>query len=169
MEAKKPATTVPEDHRIAEQVTRLLAENQVLRERICRICRSPLQADGLSERMMLLVELANEEAVDLDARAAEKDKAAEQRRHALQEDLERHLSARKAEVAQLVGELTDAATAESERLVREAAGEAARILGRARREATALGELRGRVAGLLATADRLLAQCEQPEATPEDG
>lgn len=57
----------------AERLVRLLddlrAENEQLQERIDRICRTPIEPDGLQERMRRMVELAREEAAEIIARA----------------------------------------------------------------------------------------------------
>ncbi|SFB64401.1 hypothetical protein SAMN05216266_1439 [Amycolatopsis marina] len=57
----------------AEQFVRhlddLRAENDQLRERIDRICRTPIEPDGLQDRMRRMVELAREEAAEIIARA----------------------------------------------------------------------------------------------------
>ncbi|WP_116040554.1 DivIVA domain-containing protein [Amycolatopsis palatopharyngis] len=57
----------------AEQLVRRLddlrAENEQLQQRIDRICRTPIEPDGLQDRMRRMVELAREEAAEIIGRA----------------------------------------------------------------------------------------------------
>lgn len=76
--------------RLAERLEALRSENDKLRGRLARVCREPLETDGLSERMLHMVELAHEEAADIIAGA----EAAAERKRALQRRRARRLRAR---------------------------------------------------------------------------
>jgi colicin import membrane protein len=87
----------------AEQLTRLLeearAENRELRLRVDRISRSPVELDGLANRLVRMVELAKEESADLSARARSADQQAEERRRQIEQDFDLAMATKRAEVA----------------------------------------------------------------------
>ena len=87
----------------AEQLAKLLeearAENRELQLRVDRISRSPVELDGLANRLVRMVELAKEESADLSARAHRADQKAEQRRRQIEQDFELAMATRRAEVA----------------------------------------------------------------------
>ncbi|SDW38026.1 hypothetical protein SAMN05421504_101436 [Amycolatopsis xylanica] len=81
----------------ASDVTRILEavaeENRDLRARIDRICRTPIEPDGLAERLGRMVELAKEEAVALVSEAAEEAATTRERVAAQLREAQAHLAA----------------------------------------------------------------------------
>jgi chromosome segregation ATPase len=87
----------------AGQLAKLLeearAENRDLRLQVDKISRSPIALDGLANRLVRMVELAREESADVAARAHAADQRAELRRKRIEEDFERTMANRRAELA----------------------------------------------------------------------
>jgi colicin import membrane protein len=86
-----------------EQLAKLLeearTENRELRLRVDRISRSPIELDGLANRLVRMVELAKEESADLSARSRGADQKSEERRRQIEQDFELAMATRRAEVA----------------------------------------------------------------------
>ncbi|WP_370949132.1 hypothetical protein AB5J62_16700 [Amycolatopsis sp. cg5] len=81
----------------ASDVTRTLdalaEENRDLRARVDRICRTPIEPDGLAERLGRMVELAKEEALALVSEATEEATATRDRVATQLREAQAHLSA----------------------------------------------------------------------------
>lgn len=119
-------TVTAERDAVAEDVRRqsaelaaLRAENLKLRERLDRVCRTPVETDGLSERLWHMVDLAQKEAQEiLDKAQAE----AERRREEL-DKREAELKLRRAELEsehrELVHRIKAEAAAEAEEAARK--------------------------------------------------
>lgn len=103
----------------SRELAALRAENEKLRQRLDRVCRTPVETDGLSERLWHMVDLAQREASDIlnDANAE-----AERRRAEL-DKREEELQARRVELEaqhrELVRQLKADAAAEAEKADRE--------------------------------------------------
>src|SRR6187399_1105019 len=54
---------------LARQLEELRSENDRLREKLDRVARTPIEPDGLSERLLRMVELAEDEAAEITERA----------------------------------------------------------------------------------------------------
>lgn len=120
------AATSAED--LARQLEELRSENDRLRDKIDRIARSPLEADGLSERLLRMVELAEDEAAEITERArasAERSWAAEEKSsRRLRERHERmvtELDGRRKEMAAEHEEMMARTRAEVEMMTKQAA------------------------------------------------
>ncbi|SFP00664.1 DivIVA protein [Amycolatopsis arida] len=109
------------------------AENRELRDRVDRICRTPLPPDALQDRLRRMLEIAHEEAGEIEATA-------------------------RAESAARAERLLDDARAAAEEMVAEARATAERMLTEARRRAEALLLVRDRVAEQLGGARRVVAE-----------
>ncbi len=101
------------------ELAALRQENEKLRQRLDRVCRTPLEIDGLSERLWHMVDLAQREAQDiLTGAQAEAD-----RRRAELDKREAELEERRAELEsqhrELVRRVKADAAAEAERAERE--------------------------------------------------
>lgn len=66
-------------HRYGTELAALRESYDGLRDRFDRVCGTPVESDGLSERLLRMVELAESEAVEIraEAEAAARDRAAE--------------------------------------------------------------------------------------------
>lgn len=161
------------------------AENHQLRERFDRICRTPIPADALADRLGRMLELAQQEAEEIIARAhanaglaAESDEAARRDREQVVHDLDREIDERRRNARQVIVAEVDAARADAARLVRDANDEAGRIIADAYRTVDELRRQRDRVASQLRTAQRLLRKTaplspsdpkDQPVGPPDLG
>jgi DivIVA domain-containing protein len=113
---------------LARQLEELRCENDRLREKVDRVSRSPIEADGLSERLLRMVELAEDEAAEITERAraaAERSWAAAE--HSAQRLRERHerlvaeVDARRREAAAEHEDLMRRTRAQVEEMTSEAA------------------------------------------------
>ncbi|WP_052373166.1 DivIVA domain-containing protein [Amycolatopsis taiwanensis] len=75
---------------LARQLEELRSENDRLREKVDRVSRTPIEPDGLSERLLRMVELAEDEAAEITERA----RAAAERSWAAAEQAGRRLRER---------------------------------------------------------------------------
>jgi cell division septum initiation protein DivIVA len=113
---------------LARQLEELRTENDRLREKVDRVARTPIEPDGLSERLLRMVELAEEESAEITERArasAERSWAAAEKagrrlreRH---EKLVAELDARRREMAEEHDQLMARTRAEVETMNRQAA------------------------------------------------
>jgi colicin import membrane protein len=112
---------------LARQMEELRTENDRLRQKLVRVCRTPIEPDGLSERLLHMVELAEDEATEITERAraaADRSWAAAER--AAQRLRERHekllteLDARRKEMAAEHEELVRRTRAEVDLMTRQA-------------------------------------------------
>jgi chromosome segregation ATPase len=87
----------------AEQLAKLLeearAENRELKLRVDRISRSPVELDGLANRLVRMVELAKEESAEVLTRANSAEQQSEERRRQIEQDFELSMTKRRAEVS----------------------------------------------------------------------
>jgi colicin import membrane protein len=94
---------VSQSEELAKLLEEARAENRELRSRVDRISRSPVELDGLANRLVRMVELAKEESADLSERARTADEQAERRRRQIERDFELAMATRRAEVARDLG------------------------------------------------------------------
>ncbi|EIE99934.1 hypothetical protein SacglDRAFT_03068 [Saccharomonospora glauca K62] len=103
----------------SEELAALRRQNDKLRRRLDRVCRTPVEPDGLSERLWHMVDLAQREAEDILTEA----RAEADRRRAELDKRENELEERRAELEEqhreLVRRIKAEAAAEAERAERE--------------------------------------------------
>lgn len=182
---KVAADTITGD--LMQQVVDLRAANAELRATIGRIGRTPIEADGLADRLRHLLALATAEAADITARAAVDAERLRDRYESLVAEAAARLDAATAECDELLrrshadadailpaaraeaaATVRDAqaladrlvldATARAHRLVRDATDRADRIVGDASRQVRALHQLRGRIVERLHCARHTLGE-----------
>jgi cell division septum initiation protein DivIVA len=176
---------------LVRHLDQLRAQNAQLQERLDRVCRSPIEPDGLQDRLRRMVELAREESDEIIARAqavaedswASAEQAAirlreryerldgelDSYRHRVEGDFELAMAERRNEAMRAVAEQKAAATAEAERLVQDAREQASRLVAAARRQVEVLFEIRDRTADQLHCTRELLADAESAlQSRPED-
>ncbi|EHK87792.1 hypothetical protein SZMC14600_08399 [Saccharomonospora azurea SZMC 14600] len=103
----------------SRELAALRTENEKLRQRLDRVCRTPVETDGLSERLWHMVDLAQREAKDIVATA---NAEAERRREELdkrQAELESRRTELEEEHRELVRQLKADAAAQAEKAERE--------------------------------------------------
>jgi colicin import membrane protein len=149
--------------KLVRQLEDRRSDNSRLRAQLDRVCRSPIETGGLQERLRRMVELAEDEAAQIVARAqataAESQAHTEQAtqdRQQIERDFEIAMAARRAEAMRALAEQKTAAEAAAERVVREAREHAGRILADARQQAHALHGCRDRLLGRLKNVRQLL-------------
>lgn len=169
---------------LARELERARAEIRELREKLDRVCRTPVEPEALSERLRRMLELAHAEADEVTARArAAADQAWETTRRATERLRERHerlvadLDARRHEMETEHRDLlrrtrdqVDAMTRQAERRRRDLDEQAARLRARvqadfevamAARRAEALREVADQRAAARAHAERLVREAEE--------
>ncbi len=112
---------------LARQLEAARGENSELRARVDRVCRAPIDPDGLTERLRRRVELAHDEAAEITTRArasaeqhwTDAERAADRLRHRA-EHLVAELDRRRADMETEHRELMDRAHEQVEALTRQA-------------------------------------------------
>ena len=144
-----------------------------LRERLDRLCHTPLAPAAVEERLHRLIELAHAEAAAIVARARataehlhtmsfertrQREADAELRRQQIEDDFLIAMAARRTELMRGLCEYEAIRRAEADRLVRDAAEDATRRVASAAAQVVALRELHRRLAGRLRTTRGLLVR-----------
>jgi colicin import membrane protein len=147
------------------------SETRLARERLDRVCRTPLSPDAVSERLCRQVAIAQAEAarivttararaehirVEAAEDAVRQAAAAERRRREAEEDFQIAMAERRAAIMRRLREHEAACRAEADQLVRDASQAAAQQLASARAQVESLRGLQQRLARRLRLAHGLL-------------
>jgi colicin import membrane protein len=145
------------------------AEADRLRERLDRVCRAPLTAPAVDERLRRLAELAHGEAEAIVAKAREtaerprvaslaRSRRQEQRRRQVEDDFLLAMAARRLEAMSALAEYEAGRLAEADRLVRAADELARRRIASAATQVDALRQTHQRLADRLRAVRGLLVR-----------
>ncbi|MGC7098645.1 hypothetical protein ACPZ19_28575 [Amycolatopsis lurida] len=132
---------------LEKQVAVLLEDNQELQEALDRVCQTPIEPDGLTERLRHMMELARLEATEIRATAHAQRERDEQRRKQTELDFELAMSARRREALHRI-EVQKA----------EAAAEVERILAEAQARSAEAEDLRAQIVSQLEAANKILEE-----------
>ncbi|MGA6167072.1 hypothetical protein [Amycolatopsis magusensis] len=132
---------------LEKQIAVLLEDNQELQAALDRVCLAPIEADGLTERLRHMMELARLEATEIKATAHAQRARDEKRRKQAEQDFELAMSARRRE-----------ALREIEAQKAEAAAEAERVLAEARERSDEAESVRAHILSQLEAANKVLEE-----------
>ena len=121
---------------LAKQLEELRCENDRLRAKVDRVSREPIEADGLSERLLRMVELAEDEATEITERA----RVAAERSWAAAEHVAQRLRERHEQLVAEVDVRRKQAAAEHDELMRRAREEAELLTSQAAQSRRKLDE-----------------------------